>query len=195
MMNVTDKDFLHPTFVHMLKSLSNWLDKAAAQIAAQSGKPDVSLTWCLAPDMYPLAGQVRFACYLAQEPIYRLQGMQPPANLLDVRAAGWASRERPGEMSVALDLLAGTIELLNRHDYSALAASAERSLTLELPDGHVFDLNGAQYLRDWALPQFYFHVNTAYAILRNGGIDLGKADYIPHMFGYLRAPQSGSKPG
>lgn len=52
--------------------------------------------------------------------------------------------------------------------------------------GMVFDLTAEQYARDWALPQFYFHVMIAYGILRAEGIDLGKADYIAHMFAYLR---------
>lgn len=55
-----------------------------------------------------------------------------------------------------------------------------------LPIGMVFDLTAEQYVRDWALPQFYFHVVIAYAILRSDGIELGKADYVTHMFAYLR---------
>jgi hypothetical protein len=55
-----------------------------------------------------------------------------------------------------------------------------------LPQGLAFDLTAEQYVRDWALPQFYFHVVTAYAILRAHGIELGKADYVAHMFAYLR---------
>ena len=55
-----------------------------------------------------------------------------------------------------------------------------------LPAGMVFDLTAEQYARDWALPQFYFHLMIAYAILRAEGVDLGKADYVAHMFAYLR---------
>ena len=55
-----------------------------------------------------------------------------------------------------------------------------------LPNGMIFDLTAEQYARDWALPQFYFHLMIAYAILRNRKVELGKADYIPHMFAYLR---------
>ena len=47
-------------------------------------------------------------------------------------------------------------------------------------------MTGAQYVRDWTLPQFYFHVTTAYAILRNHGVALGKVDYVAHMLGYVR---------
>ena len=52
--------------------------------------------------------------------------------------------------------------------------------------GSRFDLDGEGYARDWALSQFYFHIMTAYAILRNQGVELGKADYVQHMFAYLR---------
>jgi hypothetical protein len=55
-----------------------------------------------------------------------------------------------------------------------------------LPAGMIFDLTAEQYARDWALPQFYFHVVIAYAILRAQGVDLGKSDYVAHMFAYLR---------
>ena len=55
--------------------------------------------------------------------------------------------------------------------------------------GLAFDLNGELYARDWAIAQFYFHVMTAYAILRSQGIQIGKADYVAHMFAYLR-PQT-----
>ncbi len=59
-------------------------------------------------------------------------------------------------------------------------------LAHEIPNGMIFDLTAEQYARDWALPQFYFHVMAAYAILRNQGVDLGKADYVAHMFQYIR---------
>jgi hypothetical protein len=67
-----------------------------------------------------------------------------------------------------------------------LDGGASMPITIELPGGMTFDMLGEQYIRDWALPQFYFHVMTAYAILRSQGIEIGKADYVPHMFGYLR---------
>ena len=59
----------------------------------------------------------------------------------------------------------------------------------ELPNGMIFDLTAEQYARDWALPQFYFHLNTAYAILRANGVALGKADYVTHMLPLMR-PES-----
>ncbi len=56
--------------------------------------------------------------------------------------------------------------------------------------GMTFDLTREQFARDWALGQFYFHVMAAYAILRKEGVEIGKADYVPHMFAYLRDPAS-----
>jgi hypothetical protein len=56
----------------------------------------------------------------------------------------------------------------------------------------IFDMSGSQYARDWALPQFYFHLIAAYAILRNSGVELGKVDFVPHMFAYIRP---GTMPG
>jgi hypothetical protein len=55
-----------------------------------------------------------------------------------------------------------------------------------LPSGMIFDLTAEQYARDWVLAQFYFHIITAYAILRKEQVDIGKIDYIPHMLPYLR---------
>ena len=57
---------------------------------------------------------------------------------------------------------------------------------MALPNGMTFDLTPGQFARDWALGQFTFHVMAAYAILRKEGVAIGKADYVPHMFAYLR---------
>lgn len=67
-----------------------------------------------------------------------------------------------------------------------LDAGAGLPILIKLPGGITFDVTSERYARDWALPQFYFHVVTAYAILRNQGVEIGKADYVPHMFAYLR---------
>ena len=68
----------------------------------------------------------------------------------------------------------------------ALDVNAGKPIAHELANGMIFDLTAEQYARDWTLAQFYFHVMTAYSILRNQGIELGKADYVAHMLPYLR---------
>ena len=79
-----------------------------------------------------------------------------------------------------------TLSFLDAVPADALNAGAGRPLELALPTGMTFDLDGERYARDWALPQFYFHLTTAYAILRSRGVEIGKADYVPHMLAYLR---------
>ena len=61
-----------------------------------------------------------------------------------------------------------------------------RMIELKLQTGMIFDLDLPEYVRSWSIPQFYFHLITAYAIMRKEGIDLGKADYVPHMFRFVR---------
>ena len=68
----------------------------------------------------------------------------------------------------------------------ALDSRLESPIALELGNGMIFDMSSEYYARDWSLPQFYFHVVTAYAILRNHGVPLGKRDFVPHMLAYVR---------
>ena len=67
-----------------------------------------------------------------------------------------------------------------------LIDSSERAISIELPDGTIFDMTAYEYAVNWAIPQFYFHLMTAYNILRHNGVPLGKADYVPHMFAFVR---------
>ncbi|BAN27141.1 DUF1993 domain-containing protein [Caballeronia insecticola] len=177
---------LVPAFMQTLKSVSTWLDKAATREQEQGADADALLCLRLAPDMFPLAAQVRFVCFQAQEPLYRLRGEAVPQALLDVRQEGWKSNEAPGTFAQAQARIADAIVLLQGLAPDALDAGAELQIALELPNGIVFDMTGEQYARDWALPQFYFHAVTAYAILRHHGVPLGKPEYVSHMFAYIR---------
>ncbi len=105
---------------------------------------------------------------------------------MQLAADGRNAGDKPGSLKDAENKIADALTFLSELDADALDLGAERELSLELPTGMIFDLTGEQYARDWALAQFYFHLNTAYAILRNQKIELGKADYVPHMFAYLR---------
>lgn len=175
---------LNPTYTQMLKGLSGWLDKAQKQVPEADA--EALLLARLASDMYPLASQVRFACFQAQEAVFRLRGEPVPETLEQVAREGQNAGEQPGSISDAKVRINEALSFLDGHRTDALDAGAERTITLELPTGMIFDMTGEQYARDWAMPQFYFHLITAYAILRNQGIELGKADYVPHMFAYLR---------
>lgn len=178
---------LVPTYRQMLGSLSGWLVKAAA-----TGDADALLAARLAPDMFPLATQIRFACVQAWEAVHRLRDMPfPPivqAMLDEARAAG----ERPGTIAEAQARIAETIAMLDALADDALDGQADGPLAHDLPNGMIFDLTALGYARDWTLAQFYFHVMTAYAILRHQGVALGKGDYVAHLLPCLRP---GTMPG
>jgi hypothetical protein len=187
-MNLTD--LLIPTYRNMLRSLRGLIDKAEAQLGAD--KAGALLSARLAPDMYPLATQIRFACVQAQEGPLRLlgQSLDPIQPVLD---EGRDAGERPGSLDDARARIDQALAFLDGLAPGALdQAPGDSPTELTLPMGLTFDLTRDQFARDWALGQFYFHVMAAYAILRKEGVEIGKADYVPHMFAYLRP---GAAPG
>ena len=177
-------NLLVPTYTQMLKALSAWLAKAEAQMA--HGGADGLLAGGLAPDMFPLSTQIRFACVQAQEGIYRLRGEALPASIETLLNEGRNAREHPGSIADAQARIAETLALLNDLTPSMVDGDPERPIAHALPNGMIFDLTAEQYARDWALPQFYFHLMAAYSILRSEGVELGKVDYVAHMLPYLR---------
>jgi hypothetical protein len=181
---VTLTDIVVPTYVQMLSALSAWLGKAADQ--KPDGAADALLTARLAPDMFPLATQVRFACVQAQEGMYRLRDEAFPASINALLDEGRNAADRPGTIANAQARIAETVALVETLAPGTPGADPERPVAHALPMGMIFDLSAAQYVRDWTLPQFYFHVMTAYAIMRSQGVDLGKADYVAHMLPFLR---------
>lgn len=189
---MTLTELLIPTFSQMLRGLSAWLDKAADYESANGKHPDALMTLRLAPDMYPLAAQVRFVCYQAMEPAYRLRSEAIPQALVMLQKEGWNAEQHPGTFADAKACLANALAFLDTLAGNALDAGEYIDISLSLPNGVIFDMTGEQYARDWSLAQFYFHINTAYGILRQHGVELGKADYVAHALGYLRpgtAPQ------
>jgi hypothetical protein len=141
--------------------------------------------------MFPLATQIRFACVQAQEGMFRLLGQAFPLSIEVLLDEGRNVADRPGSMADAQARIAETIAMIEAADVPELDPATP--IAHALPQGMVFDLTAEQYVRDWALPQFYFHVMTAYAILRSQAVELGKADYVAHMFSYLRPASSASQ--
>jgi len=176
--------FLVPTFTHMLKALSGWLGKAQAQLPKQDA--EALLLARLAPDMFPLSTQIRFACVQAQEAINRLQELAFPPAIAELLDEGRNGSEKPGSLADAQARITETIVLLEALPVDALDMAPRSPIAHELPNGMIFDFTAEQYARDWALAQFYFHVMAAYAILRSERVDLGKADYISHLIPNLR---------
>jgi uncharacterized protein len=179
---MTLTELLLPTYRQMLRCLAAWLKKAQTH----ASDADAIMAARLAPDMFPLSTQVRFVCRQAYEGVYRLRHEAFPPAIDALLDEGRKGGEHPGTIAQALARIDETLAFLDALAPDALDAGAGRALALELPMGHVFDLTGEGYARDWALGQFYFHIMTAYAILRSQGVTLGKADYVTHMFAFLR---------
>ncbi len=176
--------FLVPTYTQMLKALSAWLSKAQTQMP--NAEAEALLSARIAPDMFPLSTQIRFACVQVYEAVFRLKGEAFPAFLDELLDEGRNAGEQPGTLADAQSRIDEAIALLDSLAPDALDKDPGTSIVHELPNGMIFDLTAEQYVRDWAIAQFYFHLMTAYAILRSEKVELGKADYVAHMFAYLR---------
>jgi len=179
-------ELLLPTLTNQISAVSGWLDKAELFAAERDEQPDGLLELRLAPDMFPLTTQLRFMSFQAQEPIYRLRREALPEALLEVRQEGRDGGERPGSWAEARARVAEVAAFLATVGADEVDDAADQPIAHDLPNGMVFDMTGETYVRDWALPQVAFHQMIAYAILRHAGVPLGKVDYVPHMFAYLR---------
>ncbi|MCA0240361.1 MAG: DUF1993 domain-containing protein [Proteobacteria bacterium] len=155
-----------PVFVRNLNNLLAWLDKAQAHAEARKFDPANYLGLRLAPDMLPFVKQIQIASDTAKGCVARLAGVEIPkwddteATLDDLRAR-----------------IRRTLEYVQGFGAERLAGSEERAITLTLRSGEM-QFNGQRFLEHWALPNFYFHVTTAYALLRQAGVELGKSDYL-----------------
>lgn len=174
------------TLSNQLNAVSGWLAKAEAFAAERGENPDRLLALRLAPDMFPLTTQLRFLAFQAQEPVYRLRGVALPEALLQVRQEGRDGGERPGAWPEACARVEDAARFLATVGPDELDSAAGKPVAHELPNGMIFDMTGGQYVRDWALPQVAFHQMIAYALLRQAGVPLGKVDFVPHMFAYIR---------
>jgi hypothetical protein len=179
---MTLPDLLFPTYLQLLTALSSWLAKAETPDGEAEALPAARL----APDMFPLATQVRFACVQAQEGVHRLSGQDFPPAMEDLLNEARNAVARPGTIADARARIEETLAIVRAVAAQALDVDPASPIAHALPNGMIFDLTAEQYARDWALPQFYFHVMAAYAILRAQGMELGKVDYVAHMFAYLR---------
>lgn len=149
-----------------LTALAGILDKSAAQCAERGIDPAVLLADRLAPDMFPFTKQVQLACDFAKNTLCRLAGREPP-RFEDVETTVAELQER----------IARTLGLLESIPAAEVDGSEERTVTLTIA-GQPMSFQGQPYLLHFALPNFYFHLTTAYDILRHNGIQIGKRDFI-----------------
>ena len=165
-MATTLRDTAVPVFDSMLRNLSTVLDKGAAHAAARGFDPAVLLQSRLAPDMFPLTRQVQIASDAAKFGVARLTGAEAPKQADD---------------ETSFEQLKARIEATRAFVTGVPAAAFEGADTrrVEVPTrAATYAFDGRTFLLHWAMPNFYFHVVTAYDILRHNGVDIGKRDYL-----------------
>jgi len=156
-----------PLFNRQLGALLTWLDKAEAHAAVRKFDANNYLQLRLAPDMLPFVSQIRIASDTAKACVARLAGVEAP-------------KFEDNEASIA-DLrvrVQRTIDCVNSVSASAIDGSEERDIVIPMRSREALQLKGLFYLQHWALPNFYFHITNAYALLRHAGVELGKADFL-----------------
>ncbi|MFT3729077.1 MAG: DUF1993 domain-containing protein [Terricaulis sp.] len=155
-----------PVFVRMLKNLSAMLAKGEAHAKAKNFDNSVLLNGRLAPDMFTLVKQAQIATDHAKGAMARLAGHQIEA--IEDKETTVA------ELQARIAKVIGIVESYKEAD---LNGSESREITIKIPTMEL-KFTGIQYLQTWAMPNFYFHVTMAYAILRHNGVDLGKRDFL-----------------
>jgi hypothetical protein len=149
----------------MLRSLDGCLEKAAAFAEAKGSSPDDFVNFRLSFDMRPLVFQVQSACDSAKFAVARLAGVDAPSHP-DTETTFAQLRARIGAV----------LEFIATVDEGKFAGAAEREVKLSFLPGQA--MYGADYLCEMSLPNFYFHVTTAYALLRMSGVKIGKMDFL-----------------
>lgn len=160
-----------PVFAQILDALSAVLRKAEAHAEARKIAPEVMLGLRLSPDMFALTRQVQITCDFAKNTAGRLAGVELP-KFLDEEKTFAELQER----------IARTKAFVTGLDSKAFDGAEGRMIQFPMR-GKPHEMTGAAYLNSFALPNFYFHATTSYAILRANGVDLGKGDYMGKVEG------------
>ncbi len=154
-----------PVFLAMLRNIPDWLDKALAQ-----GKSEAELMEArLAPDMFPFSRQIQIVSDAAKSGVARLAGMEPPS-MPDTETSFAELKAR----------LQKTIAFIESVDPKSFEGGEDREVVLKFPNGQGYRFTGREFLTKFALPNFYFHCTTAYALLRANGVEIGKPDFLAH---------------
>jgi uncharacterized protein len=157
-----------PIFTQYLGNLDRWLDKAAAYAEQKKFDPQVLIDARLAPDQYPLRQQIQAACDQAKFTCAKLAGKEPPSHP--------DTEKTLPELKARIATCLAYLATLSREDF--VGAEDRRC-------GHVWmggkTMRGGDYLDVFSLPNFHFHLTTAYAILRHNGVGVGKMDFIGHL--------------
>jgi len=155
-----------PVFVRLLHGLKGVLAKGAAHAEAKGFDPAALLQARLYPDMFPLTKQVQVCTDFAKGATARLAGEEPPP---------WSDEEKT--FADLIERVEKTIAFVQAYAPAQVDGSEARDITL-VRRGQSSVVKGQAYLLEQAMPNFYFHLTTAYAILRHNGVEVGKRDYL-----------------
>jgi hypothetical protein len=155
-----------PSMIRFLENLSKLLDKAVTQANAQKLPLSDLIEARLAPDMHPLPRQIQIASDVAKLAAARFAGMEPPS-FPDTETTFPELQER----------IRKTIDYLRSVPREKIDGAENRTITLKFPQGEM-SFVGRDFVTNFALSNFFFHVTTAYDILRHKGIEIGKRDYL-----------------
>lgn len=158
-----------PVFIHGLNNLNAILGKAESYTAAKKIEPVVLTSSRLAPDMFPLSRQVQIATDVVKGCAARLAGAEVPS-YADTEATFVELKAR----------IAKTIAFLQTLGPKQIDGTEEKAITLKV-GGRELNFKGQTYLLGFVLPNFYFHLTAAYAILRHNGLDIGKTDFLGNI--------------
>jgi len=156
-----------PVFTKTLGNMLRWFDKADAYAKARNFDPAVYLTLRLYPDMLPLPTQIRIAGDTAKGCAARLAGKEPPV-FEDNETTLDQLRER----------ISKTLAYLETVTAKDIDGSEERDIVIPRGNREPRRFKGEFYLKHFALPNFFFHATTLYALLRHNGVELGKTDFL-----------------
>jgi uncharacterized protein len=149
----------------LLVQLDHCIDKAVAYAATKKFDPNVLVQARLAPDMFAFARQVQATCDQAKYAASRLAGREPPSHP--------DTEQTMDELKKRIATVVGYLSEFSEQDFAGVA---ERTVTTPRWEGK--SMTAINYLVEHAQPNFFFHLTTAYAILRHNGVDIGKRDYL-----------------
>jgi hypothetical protein len=165
-MTLSVYDVTVPPLVIRLKALSAILDKATAYAEHKKFDPKALLEARLFPNMFPLLRQIQVACDMAKGGVARLAGVDAP-KFEDTESTFEELKAR----------IAKTIDFIESVQPAQLLNAESRTVTMTFPSSSL-SFKGVDFLNDFALPNFYFHLSMSYALLRQAGLDVGKRDFL-----------------
>jgi len=165
-MAISMYDVAVPVFNQQLKNLSGLLDKASAHAQARQFDVSVLLQARLYPDMFPLTRQVQIACDAAKYGVARLTGTEAPKG-----------EDKEATVDELKARIAATLAFVNSVPRERFDGVESRKVEVPVRT-QTYTFDGRTFLLHWAMPNFFFHVTTAYDLLRHNGVEVGKRDFL-----------------